>query len=108
MCQARYSFGYVQFVDLLAAYGHLTLRSYYGVSIPSVFNLCSMTGFSILNCILGGQTLASITDGRLSWRYAIFVIIDEYTLISTFSVGIVVITVISLLVRILGPRSASS
>ena len=42
--------------------------SFYGVIIPNIFNLCSMMGFSILNCILGGQTLASITDGRLSWR----------------------------------------
>ncbi|EIW55605.1 cytosine-purine permease [Trametes versicolor FP-101664 SS1] len=69
MCQARYSFGY------------------YGVIIPSVFNLCSMTGFCILNCILGGQTLASISNGHLSW-----------------SVGIVVITLISLFVSFCGYR----
>ncbi|EJF63789.1 NCS cytosine-purine permease [Dichomitus squalens LYAD-421 SS1] len=69
MCQARYSFGY------------------FGVIVPSVFNCCSMMGFCILNCILGGQTLASITDGRLSW-----------------SVGIVVVAVISLLVSFCGYR----
>ncbi|KAI0777793.1 cytosine-purine permease [Trametes elegans] len=67
MCQARYSFGY------------------FGVILPSVFNLCSMVGFCILNCILGGQTLSSISDGRLSW-----------------SVGIVVIAIISLLVSFCG------
>ncbi|KAH9918753.1 NCS cytosine-purine permease [Epithele typhae] len=69
MCQARYSFGY------------------FGVIIPSVFNLCSMMGFCILNCILGGQTLSSISNGQLSW-----------------SVGIVVIAVISLLVSFCGYR----
>ncbi|KAI9063521.1 cytosine-purine permease [Trametes sanguinea] len=69
MCQARYSFGY------------------YGVIIPSIFNLCGMTGFCILNCILGGQTLSSISDGRLSW-----------------SVGIVVITLVSLFVSFCGYR----
>ncbi|KAL1945935.1 hypothetical protein VTO73DRAFT_1937 [Trametes versicolor] len=67
MCQARYSFGY------------------YGVIIPSFFNLCSMLGFCILNCILGGQTLASISNGHLSW-----------------SVGIVVIALISLFVSFCG------
>jgi len=49
MCQARYSFGF------------------YGVIIPSILNCVTMGGFMILNCILGGQTLASVTDGRLSW-----------------------------------------
>ncbi|KAI0746911.1 NCS cytosine-purine permease [Daedaleopsis nitida] len=69
MCQARYSFGY------------------YAVAIPAIFNLCGMLGFSILNAILGGQTLSSISDGRLSW-----------------SVGIVVITIVSLLVSFCGYR----
>ncbi|KAL6303234.1 NCS cytosine-purine permease [Sparassis latifolia] len=67
MCQARYSFGF------------------FGVIIPSIFNLASMCGFCILNCILGGQTLASITNGNLSW-----------------SVGIVVIAVVSLLISFCG------
>ncbi|KLO11397.1 NCS cytosine-purine permease [Schizopora paradoxa] len=67
MCQARYSFGY------------------YGVIILSVINLATMTGFMILNCILGGQTLASVTNGSLSW-----------------SVGIVIIAVVSLLVSFCG------
>ena len=67
MCQARYSFGYV--ILFVWSYFHPNPAcSYYGVIIPSIFNLCSMTGFSILNCILGGQTLASISNGQLSWR----------------------------------------
>lgn len=30
-------------------------------------NLIGMIGFSILNCILGGQALASVSDNNLSW-----------------------------------------
>ena len=40
---------------------------YYGAIIPGVLNLVTMAGFMILNCILGGQTLASVSDGQLSW-----------------------------------------
>ncbi|KAI0938693.1 hypothetical protein AcV5_000314 [Taiwanofungus camphoratus] len=69
MCQARYSFGY------------------FGVIIPSVINLVSMCGFCISNCILGGQTLSSISNGNLSW-----------------SVGIVIIAIISLLVSFCGMK----
>ncbi|CAA7268419.1 unnamed protein product [Cyclocybe aegerita] len=67
MIISRYSFGY------------------YGVIIPCVMNLIGMIGFSILNCILGGQALASVTNDNLSW-----------------TVGIVVIAVISLLVSFCG------
>ncbi|CCM02509.1 uncharacterized protein FIBRA_04611 [Fibroporia radiculosa] len=67
MCQARYSFGY------------------FGVIIASVINLATMCGYCILNCILGGQTLASISNGNLSW-----------------TIGIVIIAVISLLVSFCG------
>ncbi|KAI0797398.1 cytosine-purine permease [Irpex lacteus] len=67
MCQARYSFGY------------------FGVIIPCIFNLAAMTGFCILNGILGGQTLSSVSNGNLSW-----------------SVGTVIIAVISLLVSFCG------
>ncbi|KDQ60371.1 hypothetical protein JAAARDRAFT_126119 [Jaapia argillacea MUCL 33604] len=67
MCQARYSFGY------------------YGVILPCVLNCINMCGFCILNCILGGQALSSVSNGHLSW-----------------SVGIVVIALISLLVSFCG------
>ncbi|KAF8223465.1 NCS cytosine-purine permease [Tricholoma matsutake] len=66
MIISRYSFGY------------------YGVIFPCILNLVVMCGFSILNCILGGQTLASVTN-NLSW-----------------TVGIVIITVISLLLSFCG------
>ncbi|EDR02133.1 cytosine-purine permease [Laccaria bicolor S238N-H82] len=67
MVISRYSFGY------------------YGIIIPSILNLVNMFGFSILNCILGGQALASAGNGNLSW-----------------TLGIVVIAIISLLVSFCG------
>ncbi|KAF8954891.1 cytosine-purine permease [Flammula alnicola] len=67
MIISRYSFGY------------------YGVILPCIMNLIGMIGFSILNCILGGQALASVSSHNLSW-----------------TVGIIVIAVISLLVSFCG------
>lgn len=68
MVQARYSFGY------------------FGVIVPCVLNLITMIGFTTLNVILGGQTLASArSDGNLSW-----------------TVGIVIISLISLLFSFCG------
>ncbi|KAJ7090589.1 permease for cytosine/purines, uracil, thiamine, allantoin-domain-containing protein [Mycena crocata] len=67
MVQARYSFGY------------------FGVLAPVLLNLIGMTGFCILDCILGGQTLAAVANGNLSW-----------------SIGIVIIAVISLLISFCG------
>ncbi|KAF8189306.1 hypothetical protein BJ912DRAFT_377421 [Pholiota molesta] len=69
MILARYTFGY------------------YGVILPCVLNLASVVGFSVSNCILGGQALASVTNGHLSW-----------------TVGIVVFTAISVLVSFCGYR----
>ncbi|EKM75847.1 hypothetical protein AGABI1DRAFT_122979 [Agaricus bisporus var. burnettii JB137-S8] len=67
MVISRYSFGY------------------YGVLLCCLLNLIGMCGFSILNCILGGQALSSVSDEHLSW-----------------TVGIVVIGIISLLVSFCG------
>lgn len=68
MCQARYSFGYAIFVSSHWLSVQPWFR-YYGVIIPCLLNLIGMCGFCILNCILGGQTLASVSNGNLSWRY---------------------------------------
>ncbi|KAG6812526.1 hypothetical protein H0H92_002417 [Tricholoma furcatifolium] len=51
MIISRYSFGY------------------YGVILPCVLNLIGMAGFSVLNSIVGGQALASVSNGSLSWSY---------------------------------------
>jgi hypothetical protein len=42
-------------------------RRYYGVIVTCVFNLVVMFGFCVLNCILGGQSLSSVTGGSMSW-----------------------------------------
>lgn len=57
---------------------------YYGTLLPCILNLVTMMGFTILNCIVGGQALASVNT-NVSW-----------------TVGIVVIAIISLLVSFCG------
>ena len=37
------------------------VNRYYGGLIPSFFNLCTMQGYLIINCIIGGQTLGSVS-----------------------------------------------
>ncbi len=62
MVQSRFSWGCaVQTLasDFLAA---LTQRRYYGAIIPSVLNVLSMQGYVIINCIVGGQMLASVSS----------------------------------------------
>lgn len=53
---------------------------YYGAIIPSALNVFSLQGFLILNCIIGGQTIASVSSH-----------IDD-------TLGIVIISIISLVV----------
>ncbi|KAG9311748.1 cytosine-purine permease [Chiua virens] len=68
MVQARYSWGY------------------YGSIIPSALNVFSLQGFLVLNCIIGGQTLASVSPHLND------------------TLGIVIISVISLVVTFFGYR----
>ncbi|KAG6872097.1 hypothetical protein C0995_013021 [Termitomyces sp. Mi166 len=65
MIISRYSFGY------------------YGIILPCIMNLIGMTGFSVLNSILGGQALSSVANGSLSWSVGI-VIIDIIALFVSF------------------------
>ncbi|KAG8884245.1 hypothetical protein FRB97_004750 [Tulasnella sp. 331] len=69
MVQSRYSWGY------------------FGAIVPATLNAATMMGFMILNCVLGGETLASVSNGRISWN-----------------VGIVVIAVVSLFISFCGYR----
>ncbi|TFY78263.1 hypothetical protein EWM64_g5746 [Hericium alpestre] len=66
MVQARFSWGF------------------YASLIPSLLNVFSLQGFLILNCIVGGQTLAAVSDHL------------------TDTVGIVIIAIISLVVTFCG------
>ncbi|KAH7882476.1 permease for cytosine/purines, uracil, thiamine, allantoin-domain-containing protein [Phlebopus sp. FC_14] len=67
MVHSRYSFGY------------------YGIIVPTVLNLIGLCGFNILNIILGGQALSSVSSDNMSW-----------------TVGIVIVAVISLLISFMG------
>ncbi|TFK49312.1 cytosine-purine permease [Heliocybe sulcata] len=68
MIQGRYSWGY------------------YGAIIPSALNVFTMQGFLVLNCIVGGQTLAAVSDNLND------------------TLGIVIIGIISLVVVFFGYR----
>ncbi|PPQ65122.1 hypothetical protein CVT24_003013 [Panaeolus cyanescens] len=59
----------------------------YGAILPSALNVLSSQGFLILNCIIGGQALASASPGK----------IDD-------TLGIVIISVISLVITFCGYR----
>lgn len=61
---------------------------YYGVTVPSLLCVITFIGFTVLNSILGGQALATV--GNVSW-----------------TVGIVVISVISLFVSFCGLKVLS-
>ena len=80
-------------------------RRYYGVILICVLDLMGLIGFAILNCIVGGQSLASAVNGHLSWRYVLIlfrVVVLKVSCISFISVGIIVIAMISLLVSFCG------
>lgn len=79
MVQARFSWGYVH-RPKRNDFALTVERRYFGSVVPSVLNVLTLQGFLVLNCIVGGQTLSSVSN-HLSW-----------------SVGIVVVTLISLLV----------
>ena len=53
---------------------------YYGAIIPSILNVLSLEGFLVVNTIVGGQTLAEVSDH-----------LDA-------TLGIVIIAIISLIV----------
>ncbi|KAJ3537739.1 hypothetical protein NM688_g6634 [Phlebia brevispora] len=59
---------------------------YWGAILPSALNVFTMEGFLILNCIIGGQTLAAVSDHLND------------------TLGIVIIGVISMLVTFCGYR----
>lgn len=59
--------GELYLLELIGSY--TSLRRYYGVILPCILNLVNMFGFCTLNAILGGQTLASVADGNLTWKW---------------------------------------
>ena len=59
------------------------MNRYYGAIIPSILNVVSMQGYLVINCIIGGQALATVSDKL------------------TDTLGIVIISLISLAVSTL-------
>ncbi|KAG8692450.1 hypothetical protein FRC08_009767 [Ceratobasidium sp. 394] len=60
---------------------------WYATAIPGVLQLLGIVGYNIINVILGGQIISVVSGGKLSWN-----------------VGIVVITVVSLVITFFGYR----
>ena len=75
MVQARFSWGLVENISFRyrEPIGPNTIARYYGAVLPSLLNVFSMQGFLILNCIIGGQTLASVSD-RINGTAGIIII----------------------------------
>jgi len=76
------------------------LSSYFGIIIPAILNLIGLCGFNILNGILGGQALASVSN-NMSWK-CVYDIHRPVIYLTFFhiSVGIVIIYIIALLVSL--------
>ncbi|KAL2828679.1 permease for cytosine/purines, uracil, thiamine, allantoin-domain-containing protein [Aspergillus cavernicola] len=47
---------------------------YYLISIIVVLNLCTIAGFGIIDCVLGGMTLAAVSDGQINATVGIVII----------------------------------
>ena len=106
MILARYTFGWDFLRDIGLNIVSLYQKRYYGIILPCILNLASVIGFSVSNCILGGQTLASVTNGNLSWTYVINYQLSQDICWKTVvrRVGIVVFTIVSVLVSFFGYR----
>lgn len=80
-----------------------SIPSYFLVFLPVLFNLMGMMGFNIIDSILGGQTLASVPNGNMSWTYVlligIFLIPSQRFL---HRVGIVIVAAVSLVISFMG------
>lgn len=46
----------------------IRIRRYYGVMVPTLLNLATLAGYCILNSIVSGQALSSVSNDHLSWR----------------------------------------
>ena len=87
MVQGRFSWGYVLSTQECKIGSELSrFYSFYGGIIPSLFNIFSLQGYLVLNAIIGGQLLASVSSHLND------------------TLGIVIISVISLAVTFAGYR----
>ncbi|PPQ71506.1 hypothetical protein CVT24_006470 [Panaeolus cyanescens] len=49
--------------------------SYWGAMVPCLLNFVMLIGFGTLTSVLGGQTLASVSDDRFSWTVGIVIFV---------------------------------
>lgn len=90
MVQARYSFGYAERPrteppsPLADTPPPSPTASRHLVSVPVLFNLATLTGFTVISCVVGGQCLSAVSDGRLTPNLGI-VIIALLTLLVSFA-----------------------
>lgn len=82
MVQARFSFGYGSPSQISCIFV-LTSGRYYLVSIPVVLNLATLTGFVVIDSVVGGLTLSSVSSDHLSPTVGI-VIVDILALLVAF------------------------
>ena len=50
------------------------MHRYYLISIVVALNLCTIAGFGVINCVLGGSTLAAVSDGDIDSTAGIVII----------------------------------
>ena len=44
------------------------------ISIIVILNLCTIAGFGVIDCVLGGSTLSAVSDGRIDSSAGIVII----------------------------------
>ncbi|KFA64990.1 hypothetical protein S40285_09060 [Stachybotrys chlorohalonatus IBT 40285] len=47
---------------------------YYLISVVVALNLCTIAGFGVIDCVLGGSTLAAVSDGRIDSTAGVVII----------------------------------
>jgi hypothetical protein len=74
MVQCRFSWGYVQIIfhiDVLFRHPDICFKitdiciytyRYYAAALPSILSVFSAQSYLILNCIIGGQAIAAVSD----------------------------------------------
>ncbi len=60
----------------------------YGVSIPVLLNLATITGFAVIDAVVGGQTLAAVNPGSISWTVGIVIVALIALFISFFGIKV--------------------
>lgn len=52
----------------------ISTSSYYLISIIVALNLCTIAGFGVIDCVLGGSTLSAVSNGKIDSTVGIVII----------------------------------